>query len=270
MRFRFLFAFVLPLFFSACQLMPARVVSAAAASPDTLWRITHDMCVPNVARSGSPSPCAEVNADGGFVVLKDIRGKSQHLLIPTARVSGIESPALLKPDGPNYFFDAWARRNYVIATLHAPLSDDALSLAINPQTDRSQNQLHIHMDCIDPDVRRSLLDNDARITDTWSEWEWQSHRYHIRRLHTDDLAHTDLFRLIAAQIPGAAANMAIQTIFVTGAAPSRAVRDGVYDAYAKDLYVITWSVADVHRDGHGAELLQDHGCAVATPALPNR
>ncbi|MGI4983774.1 MAG: CDP-diacylglycerol diphosphatase, partial [Janthinobacterium lividum] len=251
---------------SAC----AWPVKRLSQSPNALWAITHGMCVPNAARTGSPSPCAEVDAAAGVVIIKDIRGRSQHLLIPTARVSGIESPALLRPGSPNYFFDAWARRAYVIATLGKPLSDDELSLAINPTTARSQEQLHIHIDCIRPDVRESLAAADARITDQWSDWAWRGRAYRVRRLAADQLRDTDLFRLVAAQIPGAAADMGTQTIFLTGAAnrgdtmapdvadvasadaqtPGSATAT-IPDPHAKDLYLVVWQVRQVSGDGKG-------------------
>ncbi|MGI4857459.1 MAG: CDP-diacylglycerol diphosphatase [Janthinobacterium lividum] len=257
---------------SAC----AWPVKRLSQSPNALWTITHGMCVSNFARTGSPSPCAEVDAAAGFVVIKDIRGRSQHLLIPTARVSGIESPALLQPDSPNYFFDAWAKRAYVIAALGKPLADDELSLAINPTTARSQDQLHIHIDCIRPDVRRALAADDARITGQWSDWTWRGRTTRVRRLAADQLRDTDLFRLVAAQIPDAAGDMGTQTIFVTGAADrdSRAdpLADGaarVSDPHAKDLYLVVWRVRQVSGDGKGAERLQDHACTLAdAPAAP--
>jgi CDP-diacylglycerol pyrophosphatase len=43
-------------------------------------------------------------------VLKDIHGVLQYLLIPTARVSGIESPLLLQADAPDYWAAAWQAR----------------------------------------------------------------------------------------------------------------------------------------------------------------
>ncbi|MCY0387316.1 CDP-diacylglycerol diphosphatase [Robbsia sp. Bb-Pol-6] len=280
MRIRSTLSLSLLLLTSAC----AWPVKRLSQSPNALWAITHGMCVPNVARTGSPSPCAEVDTAAGFVVIKDIRGRSQHLLIPTARVSGIESPMLLRPGASNYFFDAWAKRDYVIATLGKPLSDDELSLAINPTTARSQDQLHIHIDCIRPDARRGLAADDARITGQWSDWAWHGRTYRVRRLAADQLRDTDLFQLVAAQIPDAAADMGTQTIFVTGAANRDAVAPYVTgadaqkpgsaaatipDPHAKDLYIVVWRVRRASGDGQGAERLQDHACTVAdAPAAP--
>ena len=64
----------------------------AGADPDVLWRIVNDQCVPHQRTSDDPAPCALVNQDGDFALLKDIDGAAQYLLIPTERISGIETP----------------------------------------------------------------------------------------------------------------------------------------------------------------------------------
>ena len=87
--------------------------SGCTADPDALWKVVHDRCVPDQERNGDPAPCALVDLrEGdakGYVVLRDLVGATQYLLIPTARVSGIESALLLAPEAPNYFADALAR-----------------------------------------------------------------------------------------------------------------------------------------------------------------
>ena len=67
--------------------------AAHAADPDALWKIVHNRCVPNQAQNHDPKPCAEVTLD--VAVLKDLVGVAQYLLIPTAQIAGMESPALL-------------------------------------------------------------------------------------------------------------------------------------------------------------------------------
>ena len=104
-------------------------VRPAAADPDTLWKIVHGQCVPDQRRHHDPAPCKKVDIAAGVarghVLLKDIVGATQYLVIPTARVTGIESPALLAPDAPNYWPGAWAARRYVVARAHRPLPRDA-------------------------------------------------------------------------------------------------------------------------------------------------
>jgi len=78
-----------------------------AADPNALWNIVHGQCVPGERGHGDPSPCAKVDLSAGeaagFAVLKDIKGATQFLLIPTRHISGIESRALLAPGATNYF-----------------------------------------------------------------------------------------------------------------------------------------------------------------------
>src|SRR6202034_1461554 len=117
-----------------------------------LWEIVHGQCVPDEREHGDPKPCAAVDLSHGiargFAILKDIRGQSQYLLIATQRIDGIESRALLSPHAPNFFADAWTARSFTEKALGRTMPWDALSLAINSQLGRSQNQLHIHIDCI--------------------------------------------------------------------------------------------------------------------------
>ena len=73
--------------------------------------------------------CARVDADSA--VLKDLVGTTQYLLIPTARVTGIESPEILSPGAPNYFQSAWEAKSFVDQRAGWTLPRDWVSLAIN-------------------------------------------------------------------------------------------------------------------------------------------
>ena len=89
----------------------------AAADPNALWQIVNLDCVPAARTTGKTGICATVDLPGRYALLRDRTGVAQHLLIPTDRISGIESPLLLAPDAPNYWADAWDARRYVEATL---------------------------------------------------------------------------------------------------------------------------------------------------------
>ena len=93
---------------------------------------------------------------GRYAVLKDANGPTQYLLLPTARIVGIESPALQAPDAINYFAAAWDARRFVEEALGHDLPGDRVGLAVNSVLARTQNQLHIHIDCIRADVRATL------------------------------------------------------------------------------------------------------------------
>jgi len=93
----------------------------------------------------------------GDAVLKDRCGSTHYLLIPTARRIGVESPELLRDDEPDYFGDAWTARGRVIAASgRSDVRADELGLAVNSRYGRSQDQLHIHIDFVRPEVRDAI------------------------------------------------------------------------------------------------------------------
>jgi len=225
-----------------------------------LWQIVHEECVPGQERVGNPAPCAAVHiqdgVDRGYVVLKDLIGATQYLLLPTTFVSGIESPDLLLPNAPNYFGDAWGERGYVERAAQRALPRAAISLAVNSMLNRSQNHLHIHMDCMRLDVQATLQRLLAGIGDDWAVLPEPlvGHSYRARRILGEDLGSADPFLLLADGVPGARAAMGAQTLTVVGA----------QFAEGKPGFVVLNARADV---GTGAfirgEELQDHSCAAA-------
>lgn len=240
------------------------VLPTAAADPDALWKIVHGQCVPDEVLHHDPAPCARVyitrGAARGYAVLKDRNGATQFLVIPTARVSGIESPALLAPHAPNYWARAWEARRYVILRAKHALPRDAISLAVNSMQGRSQNQLHIHVDCVRPDVRDYLAAHSAELPTQWSDWtvHFDGHRYRAMRLDGPDLRGVDLFELLARHIAAARADrgadtgaeMGDWTLVAVGLAPT-------------GFAVLAGHVDPASNDHASGEELQDHGCALA-------
>ena len=220
-------------------------MAARAADPDALWKIVHGRCVPGAA-AGNPAPCAAVTAD--WAVLKDLVGASQFLLIPTAPLGGIESPAVLAPDAPNYFAAAWGAQSFVDQRTGHVLPREDIALAINPPAARSQNQMHIHVDCVRPEVRAAL--SGLALGDAWTALPepLAGQRYVARRVAGDALA-ANPFRLLADGVPGAAGAMADYTLVVLGRT------DG--------FVLLAGRVQD--GGGHGEDL-EDHACAVAKAA----
>src|SRR4029077_7790480 len=127
--------------------------------------------------------CQQVNLSGGsergFAILRDPRGGTQFLLIPTARISGIESPIVRGPHATNYFADAWELRNHIGAALHQTLPRDDIGLAINSAVSRSQDQLHIHFSCIRADIWETLHEHEREIGNQWAPFDFSlvGHRY---------------------------------------------------------------------------------------------
>jgi CDP-diacylglycerol pyrophosphatase len=233
---------------------------ARAADPSALWKIVSGQCVPHQQASRDPSPCSEVDlADGvekGFVVLKDITGVAQFLLIPTARISGIEDPRILAPGATNYWADAWRSRYFLEQRLHTPLPRDAISLAINSSAGRSQDQLHIHIDCVRPDVRAALAANLDKIERVWTPFPVPlvGHSYRALRINHEIFGGINPFHVLADSDPRAKAAMGMQTLVVIGETFS----DGIPG------FVLLNDHADpASGDFASGEELQDHACKIA-------
>lgn len=244
----------------AVALVPLLMPEAQAANPNALWEVVHGQCVPDQEQHADPRPCAMValrdGVEQGYAVLKDRRGKTQFLLIPTARINGIEDPELLKPDAPNYFAAAWQARTYVDALAHRTLSRESISLAVNSMSARSQNQLHIHIDCVRPDVRDALREHQAQIGDQWTllDVPLAGHRYRAMRVMGEQLGQADPFKLLADGVPGAREEMGRHTLVVIGAT----FADGGTG------FIVLDDRTDGEAGGRASgEALQDHACALA-------
>jgi CDP-diacylglycerol pyrophosphatase len=226
-------------------------------NPNALWQIVHDQCVADQRQRGSPAPCVAVDLAGGEVngsaVLKDRNGPYQYLLIPTARVGGIESAQVYADNAPNYFAAAWAARHYVERNIGHTLPRESLSLAINSRYARSQNQLHIHVDCLKPEVRAALHAQLPAIADEWSSLPvtLAGHHYRARRIHDPDLAYENPFRLLPAPVRADAAERARHTLVLAGAH----FVGGEEGFILLDDRAALWPF----DSGHGEDL-QDHAC----------
>jgi CDP-diacylglycerol pyrophosphatase len=238
----------------------ADTARALAVDPNALWKIVHDNCVPNQMQHANPAPCALVDLDGGpdkgYAILKDLQGATQYLLIPTARVSGIESPELLAPDAPNYFAAAWKARSFVDAAARRTLPRDDLSLAINSVHARTQDQLHIHIDCVRVSVREALHRHLGSIGDAWAPFvaRLRGHHYRAIRVFGDGLDGFDPFKSLADGVPGAKSAMGEQTLVVIGAD---------FPGGRPGFVILNDHVDPAARDNAGGEELQDHTCAAA-------
>jgi CDP-diacylglycerol pyrophosphatase len=247
--------------FLLCLTPWAAAAPARAAHPNALWNVVHDLCVTDMKASGSPVPCVEVNLAGHYAVLKDLRGATQLLLIPTDRITGIESPVLLGPTSVNYWQAAWGTRLLFEKRAHRPVPRDDIGLAINSIYGRSQNQLHIHIDCVRADIRRLLKENESRIGTHWSAFgvNLAGRHYRVMRLAGADLGSRDPFKLLAEGDPAARADMGLQTLVVIGAT----FHDG------EPGFILLSDHADLTRNDRAVgESLLDHDCSVLTQGEP--
>lgn len=232
-----------------------------AANADALWNIVHEQCVPHWQQAEDPAPCARVETGQGeaqgFAVLKDIHGVLQYLLIPTARVSGIESPLLLQDDAPDYWAAAWDARQWMDRLHGSPLPREALALTVNSPWGRSQNQLHIHVSCVQPALRRQL--QQAAIGPQWQELPGgiNGHAYQARAIMGETLAGVQPFRLLAEGIPAAREDMGRYTLAVIA---TRFDSGPGFWLLAGKADLLAGNFASAEGD------VQDHDCQLLQPA----
>lgn len=214
---------------------------------NTLWKIVSQKCIPNQQQNNDPTPCRQVDLHDGYVVLKDRDGPMQFLLLPTKKISGIESPDLLSPSTPNFFAEAWRARHFMEERGGSPVDDRAVALSINSQRGRTQNQLHIHISCLRPDIRQRLDSLDASLTNHWQLEQLGEHQYQVRIITRDEFKRTSPFIRIANELPDAREEMGKYGIAVAAMPNGR-----------RALMVIKRNLLLLN---HGsAEELQDHSC----------
>ena len=229
----------------------------AHANGGALWSIISAQCLPGQLQRHDPSPCAKVSLDGGqahgFVLLKDREGVAQYLLLPTAKITGIEDPAVLAAGAANYFDRAWDERQVVPQRLGRPLDRTELSVAVNSIYGRSQDQLHLHIDCLDKDVAAALRRLVVPHDDAWPTHKvtLDGHPYRIRWLAADRLASANPFQLLIQSFPDARHAMGAWTIALVGA---------VGPAGEPGFYLLADRVDPAAGDRASAEELQDHAC----------
>lgn len=216
---------------------------------NALWQIISEKCLPGMMQKGNPAPCQQVAVAKGYVTLKDLNGPLQYLLMPIEKITGMESPLLLEPATPNLFADAWGERGLLAQRRGKPIDDSALSLAINSQYGRTQNQLHIHISCLRPDVRQRLDLLAPQLNEKWQSETLQNHRYQIRTLTTTQLAQQSVFIRLATEVPDARSEMGKYGMALA------ALPDGRLALMAIER---NWT----RLNSGSAEELQDHRCQI--------
>ncbi len=245
---------------AASLLLLSGVCLATPAHADrlTLWHIVHDKCVASVAAGGPPGPCESVDLSQGeakgVAILKDIVGVAQHLAIPTRQISGIESAELLSADAPDVWGAAWAARGLLSVRLGGLLMPrETVAIAVNSSLNRSQDQLHLHIDCVAPDVAAALSFAKDGIGEQWKilPQPLAGQSYWARRLDGEALAGKAPFRLLADGLEEAKGQMGFETLVAVGAD-----FEGEHPGF-----ILLAQKGDLGGGGHGEDL-QDHGCAI--------
>jgi CDP-diacylglycerol pyrophosphatase len=227
---------------------------------NALWEVVHNLCVPGQSLHHDPNPCLQVDLTGGiengFAILRDPRGGTQFLLIPTTPISGIESPTVRGPNAMNYFASAWEVRTHIDDVLQLTLPRDDIGLAINSVVSRSQDQLHIHFSCIRTDVWETLHEHEGNIGNQWAPFNVSlvGHRYIAMWVSGERLSPHNPFRLLAEGLPDATRDMDNRTLVVIGLTRV----DGI-----KGFVILTDHVNKQSGDLANGEELLDHACHIA-------
>lgn len=147
---------------------------AIAANParDVLW-VALQGCLLAKKAAGRSFPCLAVDlGDGGArpgtAVLRAPGQPTHTVVMPTDSVSGIEAPVLQGPQGAAYWRAALAARHYVSDALQGRLAPSAVGLEVNSVGGRSQDQLHIHLDCMRRSVVAALKAHGDAVGERWA------------------------------------------------------------------------------------------------------
>ncbi|HWX78628.1 MAG TPA: CDP-diacylglycerol diphosphatase [Steroidobacteraceae bacterium] len=187
---------------------------ALCSNRDALRQIVQEECVVHWQQQHNASPCERMGS--GFAVLADRKGGAHFLLIPTRTLAGIESPEVLEPGAPNYFDAAWQARDRIAAVVGHEVPRSAVGLAVNPKHSRSQDQMHIHIECLRADVAASLRAASTGLSGAWSSIEVVGWRFDALRILGENLGTSNPIRLLADRMPDSPARREEYSLLVAG------------------------------------------------------
>ena len=222
------------------------------AGRDALRQVVQNQCLQDWRQHHDPSPCERVWLSSpqpdspGYAVLEDRKGGAHYLLIPLQTLAGTESGELLDPDLPNYFAQAWNARDLLDKYVGHAVPRTAVGLALNTARAREQNQFHIHIECLRPEVFDALHAAAAQISAKWSPVTVIGSTYQAMRISDPSLEATRPFELVAQLSPEARHHLEAYTVLIAG----MQYPDGA-------------GFAILTSTGPNAELLLDPGCTVA-------
>ena len=166
---------------------------------DALWSVVRT-CDSAKASVGLSLPCLDIreSPDGYRVALLRPPLPRTHLLVvPLTRTPGIESPELRGRAGGAYLSMAWDARNLAREDL-GPIPWGNAGMAINSAGNRSQDQLHIHVDCLTPQAKASLTRTAAPLG---KEWRVLWRGVWARLVRGEDLRAADPLGAMIEQLP---------------------------------------------------------------------
>ncbi|WP_409566538.1 CDP-diacylglycerol diphosphatase [Methylobacterium sp. E-065] len=237
----------------ATLMFPVPVSAAPDPSRDVLWAALKT-CVLAKRLANRTFPCLSVDlGDGerpGTAVLRAPGEPTHSVVMPTDTVAGLEAPVLRGPRGAAYWRAALAARPFVSDAFKGKLSPDAVGLAVNSARGRSQDQLHIHVDCLRPSVLAALKAHGRQIQRRWSRFPvpLAGDRYYALRVPEAEAARFNPFAVLHT-LPGARPDLH-RTSFAALATPPGDPEPG---------YILL----AYRAPSASAEDVMDHSCTVA-------
>lgn len=222
------------------------------AGRDAFRQVVQNQCVLNWVQHHDPLPCEKVvlvdpsAGSSGYALLADPDGGAHYLLIPTQTMTGTDASELLDPNLPNYFAEAWHARALLSTFVGHPVPNTDVGLAVGTAATRKQNQFHIHIACLRPEVVDSLKEAASRLGERWGSLTVAGYPFRAMRLSAQGLEVSNPFELVAASSPDARHHLGSYTVVVAGMQFS----DG------PGFVLLTGS-------GLSGDLLMDSGCTVA-------
>ena len=204
-------------------------------------------------------PCGESAAVKDNSPVKTTR----YLQIPTTAITGIEA---VTDSTPNYFADAWESAQTVLK--RALKSDspprDEIGLAINSECGRSVDQMHIHIDCVNPDVWVWLRKHGNDVDESWKPTYAYMHEgdssfpyqhYRLRFVASPGLRDINPFHLLLHDF-NAQGQMADYTVGVIGAPLGDGAGEGGAHGGKPGFFVFVDAMTNKHT-AHAEELLAE-------------
>ncbi|MFP3014278.1 MAG: CDP-diacylglycerol diphosphatase [Arsenophonus sp.] len=165
---------------------------------DKLWKAINQQCIPQFKANNLGLPCIKLDPQHRYVIYKDIYGKLHNLLLPLDKISGIENFILQQKNTENYFLLAWINRKLFINESNKPINEEFLSLAINSKYGRSQEQLHIHLACLNENVYKKIKEIEHTITNSWKPLKKKinNHKYIAIKITSANMNKTSPFNYL--------------------------------------------------------------------------
>lgn len=237
---------------AAFALVLADHVGSTPLHRGALWQVVRT-CAIAAQTVGVPFPCEQVTLASevapGSAIIKSPLHKSEFLLMPLEAAAGVESPAVRGEDSSLLWQRAWETRGMVEARLGRELPRTSVALVVNSGVARSQDQFHIHIDCVSASVERKLALYGPKEEGRWQMFPGtlKGQRYWVKAVDKPDLDTTNVIGLIADGLPVARGAMYRVNVVVVGAE---------FPGNRPGFYILA------NLDKVAAERLMDHSCAV--------